>query len=50
MTTLDRTLGQIGYETYCTLYGMDHNWDALDTFAKSAWETIATRIVENCGG
>lgn len=49
----DRTLGQVAYETYARLFGdRDRKpaWAGLRPPVRARWETIATAVVEECGG
>lgn len=46
---MTKSLGQVGYTEYCKQYGFEAHWDALDPTAKSKWEVIAYKILEECG-
>jgi hypothetical protein len=49
----DRTLGQVAYEKYVQVSGDQGRkppWAQLRPPVRARWETIATAVVEACGG
>jgi hypothetical protein len=49
----DRTLGQVAYEKYVQVsrdQGRKPPWGQLRPPVRARWETIATAVVEACGG
>jgi hypothetical protein len=48
----DRTLGQAAYEKYGQVFrgGRVTPWDQLRPPMRARWETVATAVLEECGG
>jgi hypothetical protein len=49
----DQTLGQVAYERYAALFAGNRTllaWDALRPPVRARWETVATAVLEACGG
>jgi hypothetical protein len=53
MADAARTLGQVAYEKYVQVSGDQGRkppWAQLRPPVRARWETIATAVVEECGG
>jgi hypothetical protein len=49
----DRSPGQVAYEKHVQVFGRTRRaqrWDRLRPNLKARWETIATAVLEACGG
>ena len=48
----DRTLGQVAYEKYAALFtsGRGLPWHLLRPPVRARWESVATAVLEACGG
>jgi len=48
----DKTLGRVAYEAYVRLVAKNPMlpWDQLRPPVRARWETLATTVLEACGG
>ena len=50
---MPKTLGRVAYEKYVVLFGGGRKlltWAELRPPVRARWETIATTVIEECGG